>query len=54
MTKNCAIKTEGHREIIQGFGNLSKGGQTDRPSDRQTDRPTDRYDVINREYENPS
>ena len=46
MTKKCAIKTEGHREIIQGFRNLSEGGQTD--------RPTDRYDVTNREYENPS
>jgi len=27
---NCGSKTEGHREIIKGFQNLRKDGQTDR------------------------
>jgi hypothetical protein len=50
MMKNCVSMSEGHRELIQGFQNLRKDGQTD----RQTDRQTDIYgiDVTNSEYEN--
>ena len=43
-TKNCVSKTEGQREIIQGFQNLRKNSQTG--------RSTDRHDVTNCEYEN--
>jgi hypothetical protein len=46
MTKNCVRKTEGHREITEGFENLSIGGETD--------RSTDRKGVTNFGYENPS
>ena len=33
-TKNCVSKTEGHRQLIQGFQNLRKDGQTERQSER--------------------
>jgi hypothetical protein len=32
---NSGSKTEGHRELIQGFQNFSKHGPTDRPTDGQ-------------------
>jgi hypothetical protein len=42
----CVSKTGGHRELIQGFQNLRKVGQID--------RPTDIKGVTNSEYENPT
>jgi hypothetical protein len=35
LTMNCGSKSEGHREVIQGFQNFSKHGPTDRTADRQ-------------------
>jgi len=44
MTKNCVSKTEGPRELIEGFQNLRK--------DSQIVRPTKRHGFTSAGYEN--